>query len=75
MLQVRVEATDLIMVKVVTNNLEGPYNETEDNNLSMVNISFKVIAIREVHLNKTILNTRNTCKPYFQGNQTNSYRG
>ena len=55
--QVRVEATHLIMVKVVTNNLEGPYNETKDNDLSMVNISFKVIAIREAHLNKTIRNT------------------
>ena len=54
--QVRVEAADLIMVKVVTDNLEGPYNETEDKDLSMVNISFKVIAIREAHLNKTILN-------------------
>ena len=55
--QVRVEAADLIMVKAVTNNLEGPYNETEDNDLSMVNVSFKVIAVREVHLNKTICNT------------------
>ena len=45
------------MVKAVTNNLEGPYNETEDKDLSMVNVSFKVIAIREAHLNKTILNT------------------
>ena len=54
--QVRVEATDLITAKVVIDNLEGPYNETEDNDLSMVNISFKVIAIREVHLNKTICN-------------------
>ena len=41
---------------MVTDNLEGPYNETEDNDLSMVNASFKVITIREVHLNKTILN-------------------
>ena len=55
--QVRVEATDLIPVKVVTDNLEGPYNKTEDKDLSMVNASFKVIAIREVHLNKTIHNT------------------
>ena len=55
--QVRVEAADLIMVKAVTNNLEGPYNETEDKDLSIVNASFKVIAIREVHLNKTICNT------------------
>ena len=55
--QVRVKAADLIMVKAVTDNLEGPYNETEDKDLSMVNVSFKVIAIREVHLNKTICNT------------------
>ena len=55
--QARVEATDLIMVKAVTDNLEGLYNETEDKDLSMVNISFKVITIREVHLNKTIHNT------------------
>ena len=44
------------MVKAVTDNLEGPYNETEDKDLNMVNVSFKVITIREVHLNKTILN-------------------
>ena len=55
--QARVEAADLIMVKAVTDNLEGLYNETEDKDLSMVNISFKVIAIREAHLNKTICNT------------------
>ena len=44
------------MVKAVTVNLEGSYNETEAKDLSMVNVSFKVIAIREAHLNKTILN-------------------
>ena len=44
------------MVKAVTNNLEGLYNETEDKDLSMVNVSFKVIAIREAHLNRTICN-------------------
>ena len=42
---------------MVTDNLEGSYNETEAKDISMVNISFKVIAIREAHLNKTILNT------------------
>ena len=55
--QVRVEATDLITVKVVIDNLEGSYNETEAKDLNMVNASFKVIAIREAHLNKTVLNT------------------
>ena len=55
--QVRVEVTDLIMVKAVTDNLEGSYNETEAKDLSIVNVSFKVITIREAHHNKTILNT------------------
>ena len=45
------------MVKAVTDNLEGSYNETEAKDLNMVNASFKVIAIREVHLNRTIHNT------------------
>ena len=64
--QVRVEATDLIIVKAVTNNLEGSYNETEAKDLSMVNISFKVIAIREAHLNKTIINTAIIANPIFR---------
>ena len=64
--QVRVEAADLITVKVVTDNLEGSYNETEAKDLSMVNISFKVIAIREVHLNKTILNMAIIANPIFR---------
>ena len=51
------------MVKVATDNLEGPYNEIEDKDLSMVNVSFKVIAIREAHLNKTILNTAILANP------------
>ena len=56
MLQARVESTDLIVVKAVTDNLEGSHNETETKDLNMVNASFKVIAIREVHLNKTVCN-------------------
>ena len=64
--QVRVEATDLITVKVVADNLEGLYNETEAKDLSMVNASFKVITIREAHLNKTILNTAILTNPIFR---------
>ena len=55
-LHTRVEATDLIMVKVAINNLEGSHNEIEAKDPNMVNTSFKVIAIREVHLNKTVCN-------------------
>ena len=64
--QVRVQATDLIMVKAVTDNLEGSYNETEAKDLSMVNVSFKVITIREVHLNKTVLNMTIIANPIFR---------
>ena len=59
--QVRVEAADLIMVKAVTDNLEGSYNETEAKDLS-----FKVIPIREVHHNKTVLNTAIIINPIFR---------
>ena len=64
--QVRVEAADLITVKAVTDNLEGSYNKTEAKDLSMVNISFKVITIREAHLNKTILNMAIIANPIFR---------
>ena len=64
--QVRVEATDLLLVKVVTDNLEVPHNETEAKDLSIVNISFRTINIREAHLNKTIPNTLITANPIFR---------
>ena len=64
--QVRVKATDPIMVKAVTDNLEGSYNETEAKDLSIVNISLKVIAIREAHLSKIVLNTAIIVNPIFR---------
>ena len=51
------------MVKAVTNNLEGLHNETEAKDPNMVNTSFKVIAIREAHLNKTVHNTATIANP------------
>ena len=41
--QVRVEAADLTMVKVETDNFEGSYNEIEAKDLSIVNITFKLL--------------------------------
>ena len=64
--QVRVEATDLTTVKAVTDNLEGSYNETEAKDLSIVNVSFKTIAIREAHHNKTVLNMAIIVNPIFR---------
>ena len=64
--QVRVEATDLLMVMVITDNLEVSHNETEAKDLSIVNISFRIMDIREVHSNRTVLNTAITVKPIFR---------
>ena len=64
--QVRVEAPDLLLVKVVTDNLEVSHNETEAKDLNIVNISFRIIDIREAHPNKTILNTAITGNPFFR---------
>ena len=64
--QVRVEAAGLSMVKVVTNNLEGSHNETEAKDLSIVNVNFKIIGIREAHHNKTVHNTAIIVNPIFR---------
>ena len=64
--QVRVDAADLTMVKAETENFEGSYNVTEAKDLSIVNDSFKIIAIREAHHNKTILNTAIIVNPIFR---------
>ena len=64
--QVRVKAADLLLVKAVTDNLEVSHNETEAKDLNIVNISFRIIDIREAHLNKTILNMAITANPIFR---------
>ena len=64
--QVRVEAADLLLVKAVTDNLEVSHNEIEAKDLSIVNVSFRIIDIREAHPNKTILNMAITPNPIFR---------
>ena len=65
--QVRVEAADLIMVKVETNNLEGLYHETEAKDLNIVSVSFRIIAIREAHRNKNVHNMVAHVSHIFRG--------
>ena len=65
--QVRVEATVLIMVKVETDNLEGLYHETEAKDLNIVNVSFRIIAIREAHRNKIVHNVVAHISHIFKG--------
>ena len=66
MLQVRVKAADLLLVKAVTDNLEVSHNKTEAKDLNIVNVSFKISDIREVNPNKTILNMVITVNPIFR---------
>ena len=64
---VRVEAIDLIMVRAEIDNLEDLYHETEDKDLNIVNVSFRITAIREVHCNKIIHNTVARASHIFKG--------
>ena len=64
--QVRVEAADPLMVKAVTDNLEVSHNKTEAKDLSIVNVSFRIIDTREAHHNKTVLNTAIIVNPIFR---------
>ena len=63
--QVRVEAADLIMVRAETDNLEDLYHEIED--LNIVNVSFRITAIREVHHNKIVHNMAVHVNHIFKG--------
>ena len=62
--QVRMEATDPTMVKV---EIEIEKSEIEAKDLNIVNVSFKIIAIKEAHHNKIILNTAMVVNPIFRG--------
>ena len=65
--EVRVKVTDFIMVKVETDNLEGLHHETEAKDLNIVSVSFKIIAIREVHHNKIVHNMVAHISHIFRG--------
>ena len=64
--KVRIVAADLLMVKVVTDNLEVSDNETEAKDLNIININFRIIDFREVHFNRTIPNMAPVANPIFR---------
>ena len=64
--QVRTEAADLLMVKVVTNNLEVSHNKTEAKDLNIINVNFRIIDFREAHFNRTVLNMAVATNPIFR---------
>ena len=59
-------ATDFSMVKAVTDNLEVSHNETEAKDLNIINVNFRIIDFREVHFNRTALNTAPATNPIFR---------
>ena len=61
--QVKIEAADHLLVKVVADNLEASHSEAEARNLSIIHINFRTIGFREVHIRTTIINTVATANP------------
>ena len=59
-------AADISMVKVVTDNLEASRKEAEAKDLNIINVNFRTIGFREVHINRTILNMATTKNPIFR---------
>ena len=64
--QVKTEDAGLLTVKAVTSNLEASCKEAEAKDLSITNANFKIIDLREVHLNITITNMAHTTNPIFR---------
>ena len=59
-------AVHLLMVKVVTDNLEVSHREAEAKDLNIINVNFRIINFREVHFNRTILNMAPAANPIFR---------
>ena len=66
LLQGKIEAADLSMVKVVTSNLEASHKEAETKDLNIINVNFRTISFREVHIIRTVFNTAPTANPIFR---------
>ena len=66
-LQIRVKATDLPMVRAETDHLEDLYHEIEDKDLNIVNVSFRITATREAHRNKIVHNMVAHVNHIFKG--------
>ena len=59
-------ATDLSMVKAVTDNLEASHKEAEAKDLNTINANFRTIGFSEEHINRTVLNMALTANPIFR---------
>ena len=61
--QVKIEAADLLLVKVVADNSEASHSEAEARDLSTINVNFRTTGFREVHTRAAVINTVATTNP------------
>ena len=61
--QVKIEAADLLLVKVVVDNLEASHSKAEARDLSTINVNLRTTDFREVHIRAAIINTVATANP------------
>ena len=64
--QVKIEAADLSMVKVVIDNLGASHKEAEAKDLNTINANFRTIDFNKAHINRIVLNTALTANPIFR---------
>ena len=73
--QVRVKATDLLMAKTVPGNSEASHSKAEARDLSIIHVQFPSYRFQRGTYQSNHNQYSSHHKPYFQGNQSNSYRG
>ena len=71
LLQVKIEAADLSMVKAVADKSEASYREAEAKDLSTINANFRTIGFREAHIRVAVINIAATTN-LFPGKSTKS---
>ena len=69
--KVKIEAADLLMVKVVADNSEASHREAEAKDLSTINANFRTTGFREVHIRVAAINTV-ALQTLFSGKSTKS---
>ena len=63
---VKIEATDLLTVKVVADNLEASHREAEAKDLSTINTNSRTIDFWEAGIRVAVINTVATTNPIFR---------
>ena len=64
--QVKIEAANLLTVKVVADNSEPLHREAEAKELSTINANFRTTGFREAHIRVATINTVATANPIFR---------